>query len=54
MTLGVDQVLCLRLPGVDGQVLLAEVHLQWCFCSDSSATALVQVKQPTPIFHALD
>lgn len=38
MALGVDQVLCLELPGVDGQVLLAEVHLQWCFCPDSSAT----------------
>lgn len=24
---------------VDGQVLLAEMHLQWCFCSDSSATS---------------
>lgn len=25
--------------GVGGQVLLADQHLQWCFCSDSSATS---------------
>lgn len=40
MTLCVDQVLCLKLPGVDGQV--------------DAGMNQVQVKQPTPISHALD